>query len=192
MKKVVKRPLKIIAAAMFMVVFLSGCDGVEYVEVPRVEPVFSEEAQKWGELFAESLTTAAKEVRKRKIKQNDKDAVFQVSQEATLDAFEERGLITSDEKTSFNEDTETTDSSVNPVSLAQALESGKLTRIQKGVLERIEEARLKSRSYIEFTNKLATINNEISMIVPKEEQALLYSIQSLQHYIMVWKQWKAW
>ena len=91
-----------ITATMFMALILSGCGGVEYVEVPRVEPVFSEEAQKWGELFAESLTTVAKEVRKRKIKQNDKDAVFQVSQEATLDAFEEGGLITSDEKTSFN------------------------------------------------------------------------------------------
>ena len=176
-----KRPLKIIAAAAFMALILSGCDGVEYVEVPRVEPVFSEEAQKWGELFAESLTNAAKEVRNQKIKQNDKDAVFQVSQEATLDAFEEGGLITSDEKTSFDKGTEV-DVSVNRVSLAQALESEELSRIQKNVLERIEEARLKSRSYIEFTNKLATINNEIPMIVPKEEQALLYSVTSTLYY----------
>ena len=66
--------------------------------------------------------------------------------------------------------------------MAQALESEGLTRMQKSVLERIEEARLRSRSYIEFTNKLATINNEISMIVPKEEQALLYSVTSTLYY----------
>ncbi len=169
--------LSLVAASSF----LYKCTQVEYVETPRVEPIFSEQAQEWGSLFAEALTTTARQVKKQKIKLNDRNAVFAVSQDVIWNTFERRKLITSDQRISFA-NARTTSEATEFVSLAQVLESDELTDAQKDVLEQIEEARLGSDSYIEFSNRLATINNEIPVSVPEEEQGLLYSVTSTLYF----------
>lgn len=161
--------------------FFYKCTQVEYLETPRVEPVFSEQAQEWGNLFAESLTATAKQIRKQEIKLSDRSAVIAVSQNTTWNTFEQKGLVTSDQRISFA-NARTTREVAEPVSLAQVLESDKLTVAQRDVLELIEDARAESDSYIEFSNRLATINNDIFVNVPEEEQAFLYSVTSMLYF----------
>ena len=64
---------------------LYKCTQVEYVETPRIEPVFSEQARQIGELYAETLTATAKEMKKQKVKLTDKGSIFRISQNVIWD-----------------------------------------------------------------------------------------------------------
>ena len=173
----------LIISLIVMSPILYMCSQVEYVDLPKVEPVFSEQAQEWGELFAETLTTTAKEVRRQQIELSDREAVEKVSRNITLDILENKGWIAADDS-DFNARVRSSSEVETqlPVPLSELLASDELTETQRGVLQRIEEARLSSDSYGEFSNRLATINNEIPAIVPKEEQALLFSVTSILYY----------
>ncbi len=170
--------LSLVAASSF----LYKCTQVEYVETPRVEPVFSEQAQEWGELFAVTLTNTAKQIKHNKISWSDQNSVLDISKKEALKTFHQKGLqIRVSELELAN--ARVVENLKTP-SLDELIRSNDydITSSQKKILKRIDKAIVESKSYLEFSNSLATINNEIPSLVPTEEQEYLFKITSTIHF----------
>ncbi|MCG8476485.1 MAG: hypothetical protein MI784_13535 [Cytophagales bacterium] len=159
--------------------FFYRCVSVENVDTPRVNPIFSKQAKEWGGVFSEALISTAEEIKRKKIKLNDRNAVFAVSENVTWNTLEHKELVTTDQRISLASARKNV---IEPMSLAQVLASQDLTDKQREILGQIEEARIESGSYIEFSNRLATIHNGIVENVSKEDQVLLYSVTSTLYY----------
>ncbi len=170
--------LSLVAASSF----LYKCTKVEYVETPRVEPIFSEQAKGWGQLFAENISSIAVEGQKRrknKALRSDIDIVsLKMNNYAT-------NLIVSTNSFS-NARTHFSEEDLEIVTLFDLFNPGQTeySKDQKKIINRIKKARKQSDSYIEFSNELALINNDIYEVIPDDQQDVLFYITSTIYYTL--------
>lgn len=154
--------------------------GIDIKNTLEIEPVFSEKDMQWGNLFAKNLFYINKKIKNENIDFKTISQLHSYAQKKSLEFFSNNNLKKSNkpfiDKESMNFSKRSSIGEIFKKNL------NKLTDNQKEVFELIARARQKSSSYLEFSNKLATINNSIYSSIPVEEQKTLFFVTSTLHY----------
>ena len=150
-------------------------DGAKTPDYQRVKPIFNSEAQKLGIALGESIKNTFRQAKEQAIDFSDKAQMESLAYKNSLAELERAGLVSEEDVLE----------SAAPGSIkAAAAEQKPLSESQKKVMQEIEAAVQNSRSYLEFTDKLANINNGLALTVPAKEQLGLQRAIAALYYTM--------
>ena len=158
--------------------YMCTADGFSNTETTsKIEPIFSENALEWGNLFGENMIYITKKLKNDKKNFKNRTQLNEFFLKNTTNFYNKNGegKLKNFKKNNSN----LTREDIGDI-ISKNIKP--LTENQKRVLKQIAEARNKSKSYIEFSNKLATINNNIYSTVPKNEQKRLFFVTSSLYF----------
>ena len=170
---------KWVGTGLLIFVLAAACtavfDGANPPDYQRVQPIFDSEAQKLGIALGESIKSTFRQAKEQAIDFSDKEQIEALAYKNSLAELERAGLVSEEEVLE----------NAAPGSVkAAAAKQKPLSESQKKVMQEIEAAVQNSRSYLEFTDKLANINNGLALTVPAKEQLGLQRAIAALYYTM--------
>ena len=170
---------KWVGTGLLIFVLAAACtavfDGANPPDYQRVKPIFNSDAQKLGIALGESIKSTFRQAKEKSIDFSDKAQMESLAYQNSLAELERAGLVSEEDVLE----------SAAPGSVkAAAAKQKPLSESQKKVMQEIEAAVQNSRSYLEFTDKLANINNGLALTVPAKEQLGLQRAIAALYYTM--------
>ena len=139
----------------------------ESEKVERVKPLFDSEVQKFGVALGKSFKKTFREVKAQNIK--DKSEIEKLASKNSISEFERAGLISQKDENFVLERTAETSKAAVP-------KKKTLSKSQKKVMGQIQGAMQNSKSFLDFNNQLANINNSLFLNAPAKEQKGLQAV----------------